>query len=977
MAHQSQATSILGALDYDVTSETYGSEASLKSLSRNQLVLPPLMWSACDLANFHFQGIPNAEPLEFAKGLLSEAQAFQNLWPRNRGTYKSTLTSWVNSDLNLLLSQASIPEWVAVTNLFTALEDLSDTETIRQINARWWGLVSPYREEYEAIGKANKSDISTFFDRFSGFGRGLQFYPTLVESLMAGRTDTLGVVSIYDATKTGTINAAYDFQGNRCNNTFQAPYNVDVTWNDGTTEQVSYLSVRQLDPVLNKPMECRAQWTLSPMDGIGVPRSNNDFVRKLGAIIVIAGLGMRDRTGQPLNNRVKAWTRMAGAYLQDAAKSETYENMTGSLGNGWESPLGQDIMVEIAEYLYEKPLELQAIGAKIAAFLDKEEVFPLGSVTDSGLVLCPHCKKCETIADANWKDFGIQCFADADNMISYTWRLQQNRFNAVGRLSCSGCGKDYYRRFNPLYRTFSSQLPINSVPRKLSPLTLIDNSRQGGSCAEGSVTAYTILMPTNKGSSGADGLPAVRVFAQVGDLFRANDIPLEVGSQSRNLKRVKFCSGKSIVSSFRMASHSYYDAFLGSKQGDDAGVNKSAFSTGPLGNRECAWCKSVSQTTGEDVPTTLIEGGYYTGNSNFMQISRLGDGSKTFDRRDKDYDATVYEVDDGMGGAVEKEIINYYKIRLVAGNTIRFLHIEPDELGIAIPEANSVTAETLSLTSDPPCPNEASQVLEPAAKLYEQYYQAKVKHENLKAQVTVCEQLAYSACINPETNQWHPAECPAYLQESRQMSFGDSLFNINGERIDLTDWAEGNKSCWTPTGSVQRFPDPAFNLKSASLVITPYADNRRRTTLRQYHILKQVGGDAQEVILPTGEVCQEVTPYLHCVQCEKSYHGAPNEEEGKKWGLPMAVGNDYLRPETSERRNDSGGGYSSATKWHYTLPLYSWVEGESLEAAIKKDPATWKQMFPQDLIDWLLAGKVFTSAPVTTPSEDKEVIQDA
>ena len=36
-------------------------------------------------------------------------------------------------------------------------------------------------------------------------------------------------------------------------------------------------------------------------------------------------------------------------------------------------PLGQDIMVEIAEYLYEKPLELQAIGAKIAAFLDKEE----------------------------------------------------------------------------------------------------------------------------------------------------------------------------------------------------------------------------------------------------------------------------------------------------------------------------------------------------------------------------------------------------------------------------------------------------------------------------------------------------------------------------------------------------------------------------------------------------------------------------
>ena len=249
--------------------------------------------------------------------------------------------------------------------------------------------------------------------------------------------------------------------------------------------------MRQLDPVLNKPMECRAQWTLSPMDGIGVPRSNNDFVRKLGAVILIAGLSMRDRTGQPLNNRVKAWTQMAGAYLQDAAKSETYESMTGSTGNGWESSIGQDIMVEIAEYLYEKPLELQAIGGKIAAFLDKEEVFPLGSVTDSGLVLCPHCKKCENRCRCQLERFRSSIFADPDPMISYTWLLRNNRFQSVGRLTCSGCNMDYYRKFNSIYRTFSSQLPINSVPRKLAPLTLIDNSRQGGGCGEGVPVAYT------------------------------------------------------------------------------------------------------------------------------------------------------------------------------------------------------------------------------------------------------------------------------------------------------------------------------------------------------------------------------------------------------------------------------------------------------------------------------------------------------
>ena len=279
----------------------------------------------------------------------------------------------------------------------------------------------------------------------------------------------------------------------------------------------------------------------------------------------------------------------------------------------------------------------------------------------------------------------------------------------------------------------------------------------------------TPLMPTNRGSSEMDGLPALRVFSRFGDLSRANDIPLEVGSQSRQLKRIKFCSGKSVVKDFRMSSHAYYDAYLGSKIGEDSGVNKSDFRTGVLGNRECAWCDAVSRSTGEDVPTTLIEGGYFTGNSNFMTISRLNDGGNIFDRRDKDYDATVFDVPDGMGGTTEMELINYYKIRLVSGNTIRILHIKPDDLGYAIPDADAVGAETIALSSQPPCPNENSQVLEPALKLYDEYYDALIKHENLKAQVTVCEQLAYSACLDDKG--WRPAVCPTNLQEQRRASF--------------------------------------------------------------------------------------------------------------------------------------------------------------------------------------------------------------
>ena len=109
-----------------------------------------------------------------------------------------------------------------------------------------------------------------------------------------------------------------------------------------------------------------------------------------------------------------------------------------------------------------------------------------------------------------------------------------------------------------------------------------------------------------------------------------------------------------------------------------------------------------------------------------------------------------------------------------------------------------------------------------------------IKHENLKAQVTVCEQLAYSACLR--NNKWQPALCPSRYQESRSSSFGDALFNINGEVIDYDSWSDDNKECWTPMGGVARFPTPPFTKKSASLIITPYADNRRVNYLKQYHI---------------------------------------------------------------------------------------------------------------------------------------------
>ena len=966
MAHRSEAKRILGSLNYEVTSDVYGSVDSLKKLARNQLLLPPLMWSACDLQNLHFDGIMNAEPLDFAEGLLLEAKAFQEIWPKTQGTYKAAMTAWVNSKVNLLLARDSIPEWVAVANIFTQMDDLVHPEYLRQIHARWWGLVSPHRGGYKQKGKDVTDEITTFFDRFGGFGRGVQFYPSLVQSLVSGKRETLKVISI-DGKKRGEIIAAYDIKGNPCANAMQSPYTVNVTWDDGSTEIISYLGVRQLDPILGKPMECRAQWLLSPVESVGITRVNNDIVRKLGAIIVIASLGLKDGGGIPLGERIGRWAAMAGQYLQESAKSETYmrmqsTNTQGDIVHGLETPMGQTIMEEIADYLRSHPANIQAIGPKIAAFLDDEEVYPLGSVNDSGLVLCPHCKHCDYISNAEWKDFGIQCFGESDAMMSVRWNLMNHHrgygFQAVGRVVCNSCKQDYYRYFYPVYKTFQSQLPMNGITSYLNPNNLIDNSRTGGTCGLGSVAAYTFLKGLQGYSDGQE-LPRLRIFARLGDLYRANDLPLEVGAQSRGLQRVTFCSGKSIVKSARMSSHAYYDAFLTPLHSveDCSGVNKSDFRNGALGNRECAWCEAVGQTVGEEIPTTLVEGSYYTGDSSFLPIERMGDGGQKFDRIDKDYDATVFEIMNPFTGKMEEEeILHYYKIRLVGNNVVRYLHIKPKYLGVEIPKPDSVLAQKLTYAT-PPCPNEEDNVLLPAEQLYTEYLLAKARQEKATPQVTVCEQLAYSARMNSDTGMWEPAFCPPHLQESRQLSYGDHLFNTSGENIDTETWASGNIDCWTPSGGVKRFPTPAFSLQSASLIITPYLDNRRATTLRSYHILTKVGVDGEEIILPTGEVCVKQTPYLWCRECENSYHGAPTTNKGEQWGLPLAVGSQYLRPNEEERRDDNSGGYNPLSKWNYTLPVYRWEEDKSIQEAVLAHPDKWNNMFPIEIIEWLQNGR--------------------
>lgn len=105
----------------------------------------------------------------------------------------------------------------------------------------------------------------------------------------------------------------------------------------------------------------------------------------------------------------------------------------------------------------------------------------------------------------------------------------------------------------------------------------------------------------------------------------------------------------------------------------------------------------------------------------------------------------------------------------------------------------------------------------------------------------------------------------------------------------------------------------------------------------------------------------------------------PNDTEAEEWKFWRdSVGLDALRPNVSSRRDDNGGGYNKNSKWHYTLPLYVGANVGKLEDEIKSNPSDWGQMFPQEVIDWLLAGKAFATTSLSPSSEEnKESDEDA
>ena len=1013
MSNQSELETVLGNRNYSLESAAngLGSETSLKLLRKRRLVLPPQIKSATDKANIHYGGMRGVEEFAYANGIISEAESFIYNWPRFSVSFNRAKMAWSLSGVDVELMVGATPEWVALTNMIYLTEEYQKTldEEVKQerlaVYQRWWGLVAPPNpEKYASIGKAVTDEISDpTIDEFSGFGRPYahQYYPSATQAFLSNQLELLKVKHLTE-NKKGRITSIKTVDGSVVVYATQCPYTVDVQWDDGSTETLSYFQVRHLDPVIGEPMYCRAQQNLSSVDYFGQPVVENDFVTKLASVLVLASMDIGfAHTTLSSDNIVRKWTNLASAMVQPAARSIAYNKMEDLNAPqktvGWATDRGQRIMSDIWN-VFMTGGGINDVGKKVSEFLDRKIVLPLGTVKDSGLVLCPSCKKCEPINTAEFVDFGIQT-NDGDGFSSIKWQTRnvdgEQKFQAVGVVKCSGCSSLYFRRFKPSIRPFDNQIPIGGVVADAKPNLFLDLSVQGGTASEATIMGYTFLPRFRRGSDGADGLPVLRVFGELegkdgAKQVRADDIPLEVGTQSRNLKKQRWCSGQTPISFMSsMTSHEWYDKNLRGGTGDYAGDNcdiNSYSVNSRTGMPRCQWCESVTNRINRYMTETWITGrgsfNFYSqaeSQRGFLELLSANDND-IFDTAGVDYEATGGEtIDLGDGFIVEEsETIRYYRIRMRSmDGLVKELQIHPDDLGQEIPALDASPSIVLK-PFEVVCPNEDKAFLTPYRAFFEDYLEQEQKELNQESRFLVTEQLAYSAKLNKGTKKWEAQQPPpSYLTELS--GYGNNLFTSVG--VPSLEWTDGNKPSITPQGEKPRFPEPKMGLGSAATIITPYADNRMERPLKHYHVMTQVGQDVEATIdEESGQTMTTITPYYHCSQCNESFHGAPTNEDANIWKLPESVGNQVFKngwdidPKTNalvfneadvetERRDDGGGGYSPQSDWHWTLPLYTENKpfGTWLDNAFINNANRVKDLnFTRNMTSWLKNNKSFT-----------------
>lgn len=930
---------LLAGQRYELTTARLGDSSYQQMLGVNWLLFPPSFTSAADMNQYHEENkLGNPLPLAEAKALMFFANTMLSVWPQNAGTCKSFITTWSNQPLNISKSVArsALQDYALAKNTIESITHSADRNTDYTLFRYWFGL----RAVDPTTGKVN-------------------YYPSISE-ISSYSIPNLNGVSSADGTKDGTIVQLLRYDDSPTYRPQDVVVSVEVKWDDGTTTKEPYTNIIHMTPQ-GKASSRIQDYLGAYRNGLNniEEKTYNDIPEKMAVMMVYMAFAQRKNPTISYPIILKAIVENCSNTQQPANLTDKYMSMkeidaTGTVvAYGWNSNgnnLGFNICKEMWTYVSNNSTKdkVASWGAFPAKFLDDIEQYHIGEVKDTGLVVCPHCKVCDYLKDANFIDFGVYFGADDNALTSVTCAPVLNQgvylYQAVGVVECSHCSKGYYRKFQSKMRSLVAQMPIGENELKLRKSYASDwvIRSPGNGARMGEMVGYMFRDHV------IGEIPSLIIYLSYAGVIKSVEYPLEIGSMSRRGLKELVCTGTSLKEGIQ--SHTYYDnvyapSFTDSYSSEVISQKGMGLYRGPqadwsgvdsaTGTKSCRLCDKVG------VDTTLGEGTTYQNGARLEMIIDRGDGSQTFDRPDIDFFVDTVE---------------YYKIRLTTPrqDMVRYLDVRKELVGVPIGTAPAL----ISMKSPPnPCVNDIW--LNALEDVGQEYVQDLEIHKNLSSEMLVCEGLAWSGRYEASTRKWLISEPQT---ANYWVSSFDSYEGVAGV-IDTTTWTDGeNKWCSKVGGtSIPRFP--AHSCADKVTYVSPFASCSAVQPLMSSHEIVVDSIEFEDADTPTGKITTKST-YSTCNTCKESFTGSPSIISSNQFVIPHSTDPTNTPPVDM----NPTGIYNPTHKWHFTRFLYE-PYNKTIDDLVGMDDIKEdvKKYIPKNIYKWLKAGRRFPSTTSATP----------
>jgi hypothetical protein len=903
-------------------------------LSADWLLFPPSFVYAANASNYDGEDkIGVSEPLSEAKALLFFAEQFLATWPKDGAPCKSFVTSWKNPPLNIAsnVARAAIHDYGLVKNTIDAIGPNSKTRKYDLMLYRYW------------FGIRHIDSVS---------GK-ITYYPTLSE-ILTYHVPHMNRIQTADGSKEGEILNGLRYDGLAITQPYGVITDLEIKWDDGSISVEPYTSVVHMTP--QGRGSSRIQDYLGAYrNGLNViqEKDYNDIPEKMAVMMVYMAFSIRKYPRANTSDLLWGFVKGCAATQQPANLTSKYVAMKEIdatvtpptvVGVGWASKGANLGFNEIkAMWIYvtgSGSIKVASWGVFPSKFLDDIEYYSIGDVSDVGLVVCPYCKKCDYLEDANFIDFGGYFRKDSNPLTSITYKPTMTKgvyhFEAIGLIKCDSCQKGYYRKFNSEMRSEAEQMPEGSGELALRlPYSSTWVLRSHGKGArQGEIRGY-MFREHQQGN-----LPSIIFYLYYAGMVKAVEYPLEVGKMSRNGLMDLVCMGLSIKDG--QLSHTYYDNhfapdFYDSYASDHTSQKGLGLYRGPQadwsGIDPATGMKSCKLCDKNKVDTTLGEGTYYQNGARLHMVIDRGDGSTVFDRPED----------------FIRQPEPHYKIRLTSstGDRVRYLEVPPHLVGVALNNAPPVLQVKIAGS---PCPNDLW--IPHMNRLIEEYANALTQDRGLTSAFLVCEGLAWSARYKSSQREW------GVSQPKNENSWVNNFFYDDGTsgEIDETTWDDGiNKDCELSDGTiVKRFP--AFTCNDPISYENPYASCMSVVPIQTTHMIVQSHQETETVDTPSGQTTK-IVKYYTCMTCEESYASC-DPAHASQFIIPGATDSSNVPSDATSDR----GIYSPSYQWHFTHYLYA-PHNKTIEDLWRMDETKdiIRRYIPKMIGDWLDRGKTFPS----------------